>query len=300
VRGILLQRGLREDAVSSVWDWQLGLRESRVTLWLFQLLKGEDCDGTPLPRPDGVPVASLQLPLMPPLAGPMTASVLPGRADEQRDASPTRHKTAGLQTPVRTGEVAKGASSPAPAAKSSRHEVAATGVKAPGKALEDLTLVAPEASTVPARLVVAPPTAPSGPQVPRVPALPSKVAAAPPAGVTLPTTTVGKDDALAITFDADSSYLPVGAARELRRLAVGLDGGKSYAVELEGAVAPEEPGTTTGTGGRSYARWVVERRLARVQELLERDAAARDLTIHQSFVANDVSRRVTLRLRPLS
>ena len=40
-------------SVASVWDRQFGVREPRVTLWIFQLAAGEACAGTPLPECDG-------------------------------------------------------------------------------------------------------------------------------------------------------------------------------------------------------------------------------------------------------
>src|SRR4051794_17531085 len=53
VKSALVRGGLPEGSVASVWDYQFSVREPRVTLWIFQLPKGEACSGMPLP---GVPV----------------------------------------------------------------------------------------------------------------------------------------------------------------------------------------------------------------------------------------------------
>lgn len=46
LQAVLVRHGLPEDAIASVWDWQFFIPESRATLWVFQLVPGEDCDGT--------------------------------------------------------------------------------------------------------------------------------------------------------------------------------------------------------------------------------------------------------------
>lgn len=44
----LIERGLQASAIASVWDWQFVVKEPRVTLWVFHLQQGEDCQGKPL------------------------------------------------------------------------------------------------------------------------------------------------------------------------------------------------------------------------------------------------------------
>ncbi|MGH6945372.1 MAG: hypothetical protein ACREH6_14270 [Geminicoccaceae bacterium] len=48
VQASLIAGGLPEKSIASVWDWQFLVREPRATLWVFRLIEGEDCDGTPL------------------------------------------------------------------------------------------------------------------------------------------------------------------------------------------------------------------------------------------------------------
>lgn len=52
----LIGLGLPASSVASVWDWQFMVKEPRVTLWVFRLHQGEDCEGKPI---SGAVVASL-------------------------------------------------------------------------------------------------------------------------------------------------------------------------------------------------------------------------------------------------
>jgi hypothetical protein len=49
IQGVLAGLGMPQPAVASVWDWQFLVQESQVTLWIFSLNVGDDCEGTPLP-----------------------------------------------------------------------------------------------------------------------------------------------------------------------------------------------------------------------------------------------------------
>lgn len=52
VHASLIANGLPAKATASAWDWQFVVREPRATLWLFQLIEGETCEGRPLdPNP---------------------------------------------------------------------------------------------------------------------------------------------------------------------------------------------------------------------------------------------------------
>ena len=65
VQRVLAEHGLPSNLVASVWDWQFLVREPRVTLWIFNLREGEDCQGKPLPTPDRAAVAKAD-----PVGGP--------------------------------------------------------------------------------------------------------------------------------------------------------------------------------------------------------------------------------------
>jgi hypothetical protein len=48
---MLTSSGVPQASIASVWDWQFIVREPRVTLWIFSLMEGEDCEGKPLGGP---------------------------------------------------------------------------------------------------------------------------------------------------------------------------------------------------------------------------------------------------------
>lgn len=48
VQSTLIRAGLPAEAVAAVWDYQFTVREPRVTLWIFRLTQGEECQDQPL------------------------------------------------------------------------------------------------------------------------------------------------------------------------------------------------------------------------------------------------------------
>jgi hypothetical protein len=110
----------------------------------------------------------------------------------------------------------------------------------------------------------------------------------------------GPQGGLIITFATNSSYFPSGAAARLRGLLAGVNGDKKYQVTLQVAVS----GTTQVVGAKSadeaarYNRWLADRRVERVQAWLVKNAGAQALSIKPEYVANDDSRRLTVRLAP--
>ena len=59
-----------------------------------------------------------------------------------------------------------------------------------------------------------------------------------------------------------------------------------------GATSPEE--------ARRYNQWLAERRLSRVREWLDENASDRQLEIEPTFQTDDSSRRVVVRVAPVS
>ena len=111
----------------------------------------------------------------------------------------------------------------------------------------------------------------------------------------------GPQGGLVITFATNSSYFPSGAAAQLRELLAGVNGEKKYQVTLQVAVS----GTTQVVGAKSadeaarYNRWLADRRVERVQAWLVKNAGAQALSIKPEYVANDDSRRLTVRFAPV-
>ncbi len=113
IQQAMVERGLQASAIASVWDWQFLVKEPRVTVWVFRLHEGDDCEGKRLERPAATPAGSA--------AAPPGARELPVRtatppADRQPAAATA--PTAPLAPPgpqggqVRAGAAAKPAGPP--------------------------------------------------------------------------------------------------------------------------------------------------------------------------------------------
>jgi hypothetical protein len=111
----------------------------------------------------------------------------------------------------------------------------------------------------------------------------------------------GPGGGLIITFATNSSYFPSGAAARLRELLAGVNDDRKFQVTLQVAVS----GTTQVVGAKSadeaarYNKWLADRRVERVQAWLAKNAGAQGLSIKPEYVANDDSRRLTVRLAPV-
>jgi hypothetical protein len=322
VQASLIGGGLPGKAIASVWDWQFMVREPRATLWVFELTAGEDCEGKPL-RGDlvaQVPSAPEQRAAAAPerraAAAPeqrIAAPEQPAAAQEQR-AAPAPEQRAAAAQEQRAAAAPERAPAPAvtpaerPAAPAAKPPVAAQVAAAPQAAARQTAPA--QAESGPARQGAPSFTEPA-PVAERQavaraePAQPSAAAGAraapqPPAsddGKVEP----GPDGGLVITFATNSSYFPSGAAARLRDLIARIDGQTRYEVTLQVAVS----GTTKVVGAKSaaeaarYNQWLAERRLERVQTWLTKNAAADALSIKPEFVADDDSRRLTVRLAPV-
>jgi hypothetical protein len=109
-------------------------------------------------------------------------------------------------------------------------------------------------------------------------------------------------DNVVITFATNSSYFPPGTARRLSSLLGNTASGGRYRVQLEVGVSGSDTvvGASTPEEARQYNRWLAERRLDRVREWLEENVKDRQLEIEPAFQANDSSRRVVVRIAPVS
>jgi hypothetical protein len=112
----------------------------------------------------------------------------------------------------------------------------------------------------------------------------------------------GQDGNVVITFATNSSYFPPGTARRLKSLIGGMSSGGQYRVQLQVGVSGADTvvGATTPEEASRYNKWLAERRMARVQEWLAENAQDRQLEIEPAFQTNDSSRRVVVRVAPVS
>lgn len=107
IQKAMVERGLQASAIASVWDWQFLVKEPRVTVWVFRLHEGDDCEGKRLEPPTATPAASAQpgareLPVRaaasPPPGGPPPGSEPPAaKPPAGQAAAPARGATSATQ-----------------------------------------------------------------------------------------------------------------------------------------------------------------------------------------------------------
>jgi hypothetical protein len=309
--------GMPEPAVASVWDWQFLVEESQVTLWVFSLNEGDDCDGTPLPI--DAPAVATAPPAMPgqaetaserietPPATEQVAALSDWAVDEQRAVAPetaTTQPATDAQAAPRELQLeredpadearplAAVATVPEPSLEDEAEPAAIEPVAeevAEAEAADPLaTAAVAPASVASAATDPAPgssdPLATSGPET--VVATIDEDAVTPDATDDAP--------ALIIAFDVNSSFFPAGAGRQLRGFLDGLPAAAPLAIEVAGAVGTGDVRGASGEEAARYNAWMAERRIQRVTEWLEENAGDRPITLTERLVANDPSREVRL------
>lgn len=292
VQRALIDRGLPQSAIASVWDWQFLVRSSRVTLWVFRLNEGEDCEGTPISA-GGIAQA--------PLDGTGAPSVTADAetVDDGLEASGTGEvETERAATePVRPSvprelttseETARSAADPgepavAPGEDVLSGEARIEAEEIPPPSAEELADLAEE----------------------QAPALeePSDEVATGAGSTQAALTGSGSGGAVAsasITFGVNSSYFGAQSQQTLQRFVDELPAGESYTVELRTSVGSGDVQDATPAEARKYNRWMAERRALRVTEWLEQNAEGRSLELEPVYIEDDESRSVQLRALPAS
>jgi hypothetical protein len=311
VQAALTRGGLPAESVASVWDFQFTVREPRVTLWVFSLPQGDECEGKPLPGAKArIAVAELRRPdpaPPPPAAEEVTA---PESAEEM--ASPRFLRTAARDLepapgihlpdppPVAEPAVAAVASEPTMPAALVSDEPATVGPvpAAPSAAVAAPSLPAqvsapeqaepPSTSAVAAAPEVAPEVVP-----PVETAVLTEGPATPPVAAAEPVATAE------LVFEPNSSFFPRGAEAELKRLVAALPAGRGYEFEVQAAVDDKAGRDDPPEKALAYNQWLADRRQGRVAEWLEQHAEIRVLEIRRSVLEHDPSRRVVVHARPL-
>lgn len=315
VQAELAGLGMPQPAVASVWDWQFLVERSQVTLWVFSLSVGDDCDGEPLP---GEAVVSAEATA----EGPNTAAVeangeapppprelrvpesaidetasaiLDGPTAVTELAPPSDAEEAAPSTPALSGNAIDEAND-----LTSRRAAVAGQLAASASAAADAVIRDPLATAAVAPLS----PAPADPVEAATPAAEAEQAeeAAPPMSVAAidqaaaapPPTPDGLAD-LAITFNVNSSYFPSGAAQQLRRFLETLPTDAAVRVELAGAVGTGDVRGATSDEAERYNAWMAERRIERVSEWLDGNAGDRRLTVTERLVEGDSSRQVRIK-----
>ncbi len=307
VQASLIEAGLPAKAIASVWDWQFMVRDARATLWVFRLTPGEDCEGAPLDPAASALVAD---------ARPVESNVAPqtGSPAAALVGSAAAQQPAPAQQPAARSPAAATASPPpAPAPVVTRPAGPSPAALAMATPVPSVTQALPAASTTASE----PPAqarrdAPAPAVIAAVPERPAPTAKAPavaepvqvaakPAPASRTAAATGKPENIAIVFPTNSSYLPPGAGQQLRGLLRALGEGGSYEVVLQSSVSgsQEVVGAESAEEAKRYNQWLAERRLERVQDWLGRNAAGRTLSIKPDYRANDNSRQVVVRVKPM-
>lgn len=137
IQKAMVERGLQASAIASVWDWQFLVKEPRVTVWVFRLHEGEDCEGKRLDRPaaattGGAPSGARELPVR--SAG---AGALAERPSAERKPGPAMERVADEASPALPDTAARtaGATEPADGSAKGAPATSVPGSKPPPKPL---------------------------------------------------------------------------------------------------------------------------------------------------------------------
>ena len=266
----LIGNGLPATSIASVWDWRFMVKQPRVTLWVFRLTAGDDCDDAPLHQSGGDQVAAI--------ATPETTAV--DTSAEQQISTPASVNTA-------TPPVVKQQVIPAAKPKDPGVTAAIPAVPAARDVKEDRKAVTTE--------VVSPPKI--------QPTSKAQVASLSPDEAVDKRGAISlvNDGALEIIFATNSSYFPEGAGDQLRAFMKTLEKGKSYVLRIQTSIDGNASvaGVSSSDEAQRYNAWLAERRFKRVEAWLLKNSDGRTLTIESSLIENDGSRRVRIEPNPL-
>ena len=322
VQAALTRGGLPAEAVAGLWDFQFTVREPRVTLWVFSLPQGDECEGKPLPGAKArIAVAELPQPEPPTAATTAEETAAPGSAEGTTvPGSP--------QVAARDPEPAPGIHLPDPppvaepvvAAIESEPTMPAALVSEEPAAAEPVTASTPAAAATPSLPVQVPVPEQAGPATttaatPEEAAAPIPVAAAPElapqAAPSAETAAMAEEPATRpvmpaepvataeLVFEPNSSFFPRGAEAELKRLVAALPAERGYEFEVQAAVDDKAGRDDPPEKAVAYNKWLAGRRQGRVAEWLEQHAEFRVLEVRRSLLEHDPSRRVVIHARPL-
>ena len=72
---------------------------------------------------------------------------------------------------------------------------------------------------------------------------------------------------------------------------------RRYVVELRATVSDEEYKEASATEAQRYNRWLAERRLGRVSDMLQQHAQV-EFAVEHGYLPHDPTRRIIVRARP--
>jgi hypothetical protein len=265
------------------------VREPRVTLWIFQLPKGEACSGMPLP---GAPVRmALAMPERPtvepvadvPLPANATALVDGRQVDQQFEPAPGIH----VPDPALRAGGAVAVLRAITSALAETKPIVPFG-RPPRDIVDGRDPTTPPVAHVADGAVQLMAVATAAPQ-----AEPVAADAGPPPAVQESAVSVE------ILFAENSSFFPPEAPAELQRFAAALPPGRRWEIELQAAVDDKARRRDSPEKAQAYNRWLADRRQGRIVEWLAQQPELRAIAVSRSMVEHDPSRRVVIIARPL-
>lgn len=267
VQDALISNGLPAASIASVWDWQFMVQDARATLWVFQLMNGDDCEDEALSPALSGQVADL---------GNVSQESGKDRAGAESLAEQSSQQA--------TKTVAASVNEPLPMAAPKQK-----AINANDKVIRHAAVSTPKTSA-PAEATS---KAPTPIQLTAITASSNEVDDA-------GRVSLAEDGELEITFATNSSYFPQGWSKPLRTFLDQIDGGQSYTVQLQTTIDGGAPvaGASSADEAAQYNKWLSDRRLERVKSWLLKNSETTELTIEASTVYDDGSRRVTVKLGP--
>lgn len=262
IQASLIENGLPAASIASVWDWRFMVQQARVTLWVFRLTAGDDCEDAPLGSPASDQVAAVDTPAQ----TTVPANATPPKAAETNGE-------AARSTPVAQKVIP--AAKPKNAEVTTRIPAAPSTAKAAATGSEQKTTSPAETKT--AALSQSSPPDPKG------------------------SIKIVDSGALEVVFATNSSYFPEGAGDRLRAFINTLDQDKSYVLRIQTSVdgAADVSGVSSENEAARYNAWLAERRFKRVEAWLLKNSDGRQLKLEPSLIENDGSRRVLVEPAPL-
>ena len=259
IQASLVENGLPAASIASVWDWRFMVQQPRVTLWVFRLTAGEDCEDTPL-----VGNADQQVAAVAPAETPI-AEATPKASPPETEARAERPTPQDVTQQI------------IPAARPKNREVTAALPAVP-PTQDDA--VQPEKPTKPAKVAAATPAADIDGK--------GRIGMADSGALEIVFATnssyfpEGAGDQLRAfiqTLDEDKSYV--------LRIQTSVDAGSGVS------------GTSSSDEAKRYNAWLAERRFKRVEAWLLKNGDGRKLTLEPSLIENDASRMVRVVPNPL-
>ena len=309
----LIGLGLPASSVASVWDWQFMVKEPRVTLWVFSLHQGEDCEGKPVSEAVVASLAELErTPPAPPKPAQNSTKPLALTTKDEPAKQASTSKPAPAQADIKVSEIAK-PSKPAPEVIKPPKQAA---VEKPAKLTEPPP--PPKDGGAQIAAIASPQKAPKAPEQLKSskPALADdsaktlndaagakkaqqKKAAAKVAAIDK-NSQPKKFKTSTVQFKVNSSFFSGNDQKKLSKFLSSLKKNGHFRMEISGAVGTDPVRGGDANEAKKYNLWMAERRVERIAEWVAANAGGRTIEIVRSYRENDPSRKVKLTAKPKS